>query len=822
MPKQLLIDPALTRQRMLLPLRDIPVHAYETPLAAERAAVGDDRLLRMLRDMLLIREFETMLAGFKGQGAYAGIKHIYAGPAHLSIGQEAVAVGSAAAFDIDDHVFGSHRSHGEFIAKGLSSIARLSGDALAAMMAAQGEGRLLHTLEARIPTNDITERAEQFLLFGLLTEILMRANGFNGGMGGSMHAFFPPLGIYPNNAIVGGSAGIAAGAALYKKLRRAPGIAVANIGDGSTGCGPVWEAMNLAGMAQLTRLWDEAHRGGLPVLFLFHNNFYAMGGQTNGETAAWDRLSRIGAGINAAAMHAETVDGTNPLAVLDAVRRKRDLLLAGQGPALIDAECYRFVGHSTTDASAYRTKEEIEGWRSLDPIISFAAQLKTAGVLDDEAEAAMIARVKQTIQQITALSVDPEASPPIDIRRDPLAVGRLMFKNEMPLLAETGAGELVQPAETCSRVVQLAKRSRVGRSPEGKRLSAMAAITIRDSLFETILHHVRHDASLIVYGEENREWGGAFGVYRGLSEILPYHRLFNAPISEAATIASAVGYALEGGRALVELMYADFIGRAGDEIFNQMAKWQSMSGGVLRMPLVLRCSIGSKYGAQHSQDWTALVAHIPGLKVVYPATPYDAKGLMAAALSGHDPVVFFESQRLYDTTELFQPEGVPADYYQIPLGIPDIKRAGADVTILTIGPSLYKAIDAAATLETEHGISAEVIDARSLVPFDYEMVLASVAKTHRLLLVSEACERGSMLMTLATNMQRFAFTSLEAPVRVLGAPNWIVPGADLEASYFPQADDIIDIVCNDLIPGKARPATGNRGWDSLELARMGL
>ena len=322
--------------------------------------------------------------------------------------------------------------------------------------------------------------------------------------------------------------------------------------------------------------------------------------------------------------------------------------------------------------------------------MSFAAQLKTEGVLDDDAEATMIARVKQTIQQITALAVDPEASPPIDIRRDPLAVGRLMFKNETPVLAETDAGELVQPVETCSRVVQLAKRSRVGRAADGKRLSAMAAITIRDSLFEAILHHVRHDPSLIVYGEENREWGGAFGVYRGLSEIMPYHRLFNAPISEAATIASAVGYALEGGRALVELMYADFIGRAGDEIFNQMSKWQSMSGGVLRMPLVLRCSIGSKYGAQHSQDWTALVAHIPGLKVVYPATPYDAKGLMAAALSGHDPVVFFESQRLYDTTELFQPEGVPAGYYQIPLGVPDIKRAGTDVTILTVGPSLYK------------------------------------------------------------------------------------------------------------------------------------
>jgi 2-oxoisovalerate dehydrogenase E1 component len=821
-PKQLLIDPALTRQRTTLAVRDIPVHAYDTPLKTERATLGDDRLLRMLRDMLMIREFETMLGAFKGQGVYAGIKHLYAGPAHLSIGQEAVAVGSAAAFGPEDHVFGSHRSHGEFIAKGLSAIAGLGAEALGGIMQGQGEGRLLHLLEARIPTNDATERAEQFLLLGLLTEILMRANGFNGGMGGSMHAFFPPLGIYPNNAIVGGSAGIAAGAALYKKLRRAPGIAIANIGDGSTGCGPVWEAMNLAGMAQLTRLWDEGHRGGLPVLFLFHNNFYAMGGQTNGETAAWDRLSRIGAGLNAENLHAETVDGTNPLAVFDAVRRKRDLLLAGQGPALVDAECYRFVGHSTTDASAYRTKEEIEGWRSLDPIVSFAAQLKSAGVLDDEAEEAMVARVKQTIQQITALAVDPDASPMIDIKRDPLAVGRLMFSNEAPPLPATGAGELTQPAEACSRVTQLAKRSRTGRSPEGKRLSAMAAITIRDSLFEAILHHFQHDPLLIAYGEENREWGGAFGVYRGLSEILPYHRLFNAPISEAATIASAVGYALEGGRAIVELMYADFIGRAGDEIFNQMAKWQSMSGGVLRMPLVLRCSIGSKYGAQHSQDWTALVGHIPGLKVVYPATPYDAKGLMASALAGNDPVVFFESQRLYDTTELFNPEGVPAEYYQLPLGLPDTKRAGRDVTILAVGPSLYKAVEAATTLETEHGISAEIIDARSLVPFDYDIVLASVAKTHRLLLVSEACERGSFLMTLAANIQRFGFASLEAPVRVLGAPNWIVPGADLEASYFPQAEDIVDIVCNELVPGKARPATGNRGWDSLELARMGL
>ena len=241
------------------------------------------------------------------------------------------------------------------------------------------------------------------------------------------------------------------------------------------------------------------------------------------------------------------------------------------------------------------------------------------------------------------------------------------------------AGSVIQAGTAGSRAFQVCTRtskSRFGISEDGAKLPSRQAITIRDSLFETILYHFAHDERLIAYGEECREWGGAFGVYRGLSDILPYHRLFNAPISEAAIIASAVGYAIEGGRALVELMYADFIGRAGDEIFNQMPKWRAMSGGLIDVPLVLRCSVGSKYGAQHSQDWTSLIAHIPGLILLYPATPYDAKGLLASALSGNDPVVFFESQRLYDTVELFREGGVPSDYYRITIGEPDIKRQG--------------------------------------------------------------------------------------------------------------------------------------------------
>ena len=200
---------------------------------------------------------------------------------------------------------------------------------------------------------------------------------------------------------------------------------------------------------------------------------------------------------------------------------------------------------------------------------------------------------------------------------------------------------------------------------------------------------------MIAFGEENRDWGGAFGAYRGLTEAIPYHRLFNTPISEAAIVGTAVGYALAGGRAVPELMYCDFMGRAGDEIFNQMAKWQAMSANVLRMPLVLRVSVGMKYGAQHSQDWSSIVAQIPGLKVYFPATAYDAKGMLNLALRGTDPVVFFESQRLYSQPETLFAGGVPVEYYEVEEGEPYLHRPGGDITIVTIGATLYRALEAA-------------------------------------------------------------------------------------------------------------------------------
>jgi 2-oxoisovalerate dehydrogenase E1 component len=405
------------------------------------------------------------------------------------------------------------------------------------------------------------------------------------------------------------------------------------------------------------------------------------------------------------------------------------------------------------------------------------------------------------------LAVDPTVSPRHDLRAADPELARVMFSDALVEVPVPRAGATVVPLEQSSRLARIAARSRSGRGPDGALLPKSRAVQLRDALFEAVAVHVAGDDQLVVYGEENRDWDGAFGVYRGLTELLPYHRLFNAPISEAAIIGTAVGYAMAGGRALVEIMYADFLGRCGDELFNQLAKWQAMSGGCLRMPVTVRVSVGRKYGAQHSQDWSSLVAHVPGLKVAYPATPYDAKGLLATALSGSDPVILFESQHLYDRTEIVHPQ-VPAEYYRVPFGVPHVAREGRDLTIVAAGPALYEALAAADTLAAEHGFDAAVIDPRTIVPLDPAPIAASVRRTGRLLCVSDAATRGSWLHTLATHVTEEAFAAMRAPAVVLGTPNWITPPAELEEEFFPSAASILDAVHTRLAPLQGYRPTG--------------
>ncbi len=809
MPKSQFIDPNDVRRSGWIKFKDIPVNQYQNTIEEEKGNFSKDDFMRIFRDMTIIREFETMINLIKTTGEYRGIPYNHPGPAHLSIGQEASAVGQAYLLDEEDFIFGSHRSHGEIIAKGLSAIHGMDDDELLKIMKEFFDGTILRIVEGKQKeAGNVKELAIDFLLYGILAEIFARETGFNRGLGGSMHAFFTPFGIYPNNAIVGGSADIAMGSALYKKINRKSGIVIANIGDGSMGCGPVWEAMNMAAMDQFKLLWDESHRGGLPIIFNFFNNQYGMGGQTSGETMGYDILARIGAGINPEQMHAERVDGFNPLAVIDAIKRKKEILENKEGPVLLDTLTYRYSGHSPSDASSYRTKEELDVWMEQDPLVVYRKDLIEAGIASDEEFEAIWENTRELITKNFQLSIDDNISPHMDVINNPNIISDLMFSNQRIEKMDDRQPDVLMPKEENPRVKQIQRKVRTAYK-DGKLVSKNRVFQFRDALFEAIIDKFYVDPTLVAYGEENRDWGGAFAVYRGLTEALPYHRLFNSPISEGAIVGSAVGYGLSGGRAIVELMYCDFLGRAGDEVFNQLAKWQSMSAGVLKMPVVLRVSVGSKYGAQHSQDWTSLCAHIPGLKVVFPATPYDAKGLMNSALMGTDPVVFFESQRIYDIGEMFNPEGVPEGYYEVPIGEPDIKKQGSDITILTIGATLYRALEAAETLEKDYGVSAEIIDARSIVPFNYEKVIESVKKTGRILLASDACERGSYLNDLAQNISELAFDYLDAPPVVLGAKNWITPAFELEKHFFPQPDWFIDIIHERILPLKGHIVKNN-------------
>ncbi len=818
MPQSQFVDPAKMRAKGMLTFEPIPLNQYDIPFAEGAKKYTKADLMGIFSDMQTIREFEGMLYSVRTTKQYNGVEYVYTGPAHLSTGQEAASVGMAYTLGKDDVIFGSHRSHGEVLAKGCAAIKNLAESELMDIMRGFFDGAVLKPVEERNKTGSVRDLAFDFLLYGFMAELFGRENGFTRGLGNSMHVFFTPFGIYPNNAIVGGSAGITVGAAMYKKINREPGLVVCNIGDASLGCGPVLEAFNFAAMDQFTKLWEGDMRGGLPLIFNIFNNHYGMGGQTSGETMAYDILARVGAGVSPSQLHAERIDGYNPLAVIDAFERKKKIIEEKRGPVLLDTITYRFVGHSATDASTYRTKDEIEAWQHADAIAAFKNNLIKAGVSTLDELVAVESSIKARITRIMKLAIDEDVSPRMDLVKDPDAIRRFMLSNGRREKMREGNPDVMTPKAENSRLKKIAEKSRFHLDKDGKPVSRIRQYSLRDGLFEAIIDKFYEDPTLIAYGEDNRDWGGAFGVYGGVTESIPYHRFFNSPISEGTIVASAVGYGLMGGRAIPELMYCDFLGRAGDEVFNQLSKWQSMSAGALQMPVVLRVSVGSKYGAQHAQDWTSLVAHIPGLKVCFPATPYDAKGMMAAALNGTDPVVFFESQKLYDIGEMFHEGGVPDGSYEIELGKPDIKRTGRDITILTIGAALYAGIEAAKQLEEKYGLSAEVIDARCLVPFDYSIVAESVKKTGRIVIVSDACERGSHASDMARNITEFCFDYLDAPPVVIGAPNVISPCPELEHWYYPQAGWILDAISEKILPLPGHVAKMN--YTTLEKMRL--
>ncbi|MCS7047675.1 MAG: dehydrogenase E1 component subunit alpha/beta [Verrucomicrobiae bacterium] len=723
-------------------------------LAARQITAAE--AVAILEDMLIIREFEEMIVKLRS-GAYTPLPDFnYRGPTHVSIGQEGCAVGACAPLTIRDKITSTHRGHGESLAKGTVAIR--------AMTEAQLRQRVPHS---RATTREqLIEEALEEHLYRTICELFGKDDGYCRGRGGSMHIADFTVGHLGANAIVGGGTPIATGAAMALRYLREDAVVCCFAGDGAFSNGVALESLNWATQQQFTNHYAGDHRFGLPIIFLVINNHYGMTHRTDDEVTGIERIARRAAGFADNNMHAEVVNGMDVLAVRDAVQRAMRLCKAGQGPVFLDVDCYRYFGHSLSDPRVeYRTKEEEAAWRAVDPIETFKAQLREAGVLDEAGIAAIEERVRERNARAAkraAAAADPA----------PQDVLKFMYTDTRcdTVPAEFAKVEILQPLTDLKRV--------------------NGQLTYKDAIREALYEEMARDRRVIFYGEDVADYGGAFKVTKGLLEAFGRERVFNTPISEACICGTAVGAAMVGLRPVVELMYFDFALMSSDQISNQAAKWHYMSGAQTEVPLVYRVSAGAGkgYGGQHSQTLEAMFCHIPGLYVVYPATPADAKGLLKSAIRDNNPVLFIESQGLYGMKG-----PVPEGDYLVPIGVANVLREGSDLTFVAWGPVVHDCLKAAEKLKADRGVSCEVIDLRSLVPLDLETVLRSVQKTGRCVVASQAVHIGSYTGEIASAIQEAVFDYLDAPVKRVGAKNGIAPQSHvLEAAFLPSIQDLVD------------------------------
>ncbi|MGZ8528265.1 MAG: alpha-ketoacid dehydrogenase subunit alpha/beta [Candidatus Limnocylindrales bacterium] len=735
--------------------------AYAGDLAAELASgnlAGGDAL-DLLDDMLAVRELEEMIVRLRSGGYDPLPGYDYRGPTHVSIGQEGAAVGASSALRPDDQITSSHRGHGDAIAKGFAAIRRMTVEQLGVRIpAGAAAGDRLALLAAALEEH----------VYRTIAELFGKEAGYCRGRGGGMHIGDFSTGHLGANAIVGGSVPIATGAAMAARYEGVDRVVCCFVGDGAFANGVVLESLNWAAQHQWTNHLAGERAHGLPVIYFIQNNHYGMTHRTDDEVMGVRHLARRAAGFAENNMHAEVVNGMDVLAVRDAIGRAAAICRAGDGPVLIEASTYRYYGHSLSDPrNEYRTREEEAAWRAVDPIERLKSQLLAAGVADEAAIGAIEAGARERNARAAVRASQAADPDPADL---------LAF-----LYTDTAADEV---PEAHRAVVTHAEVPVARRGADG-------VISYKDALREALAEEMTRDRRVIVYGEDVADYGGAFKLTKGLLEAFGRDRVFNSPISEACICGTAVGAAIVGVRPVVELMYMDFALMASDQIANQAGKWHYMSGAQIEVPLVIRASVGAGkgYGGQHSQSLESLFTHLPGLYVVYPATPADAKGLLKSAIRNNNPVLFVESQGLYSTKGV-----VPEGDDLVEIGQARVVTEGSDATIVAWGPAVLDAVAAAERLAAD-GISVEVIDLRSLVPLDFETVLASVRKTGRCVVASQAVLMGSFVNEIVARIQAEAFDSLDGPIGRIGAANGISPQAEgLERIFLPTAADIVTAV----------------------------
>ena len=737
----------------------ISAYQYSKTLAEEKksGAVDKRELLELYESMLVIREFEEMILKLR-TGAYEALSDFeYRGPTHLSIGQEATATGACSMLSLTDYITSTHRGHGDSIAKGYHAIKSMSDD----------------QLKERCPEfsnlkgEELMEAVMEDHVFRTIAELFGKEDGYGKGRGGGMHIADFRIGHLGANAIVGGGVPIATGAAMTCRIdeEMRGRVVCCFAGDGAYSNGVVLETLNWASQDQFKNQLAETKMG-LPIIYCIVNNHFGMTGRADGEVNGVDYLARRGAGFADDNMKAEVVNGMDVLAVRDAIARAKATIAAGDGPVLLELDTYRYYGHSLSDPrTEYRTKEEEARWKEVDPVATFKKRLldsKVAKPAELDAIDEKVAKRNERAARRAADSADP----------DPKDVIKYMYTDSM-----------------CDDVPE--KYSKVelkAEAPMAKR-NAAGLTTYRDAIREGIVEEMIRDKRVVLYGEDVAEYGNAFKLTKGMLEAFGRDRVFNSPISEACICGTGVGMAMSGYRPVVELMYMDFALMASDQISNQAAKWHYMTGAATKVPMVIRCSVGGGkgYGGQHSQSLESMFAHIPGTYVAYPSNPYDAKGLIKTAIRDDNPVIFVEGQLLYN-----EKGEVPEEEYFVPFGQANVLREGNDVTFVVWGPAVADAMKAADAL-AEEGVEAEVIDPRTLVPFDWETVFESVRKTGRCVAISQCVDIGSFTGEIVSQVTAECFDYLDAPVLKVGAKNGIAPQAyTLEAAFLPTPQDMAE------------------------------
>jgi pyruvate dehydrogenase E1 component beta subunit/2-oxoisovalerate dehydrogenase E1 component len=574
----------------------------------------------------------------------------------------------------------------------------------------------------------------------VMAEMFGKQEGSSRGRGGSMHIFDARARFYGGNAIVGGGLPLAVGLALADALLGRPRVTACVFGDGAVAEGEFHEALNLAA------LWK------LPILFVCENNLYAMGTRIERALA----LADVPLKARACGVRADSIDGMDVEAVEAATRRAADLVRRGDGPRLLEYRTYRFRAHSMFDPELYRDKGEVDNWKKRDPIVAFTTALRSRDLIDQTTEASLETEVAAEVAAAVAF-------------------------------AEAGTWE---PVESLARDVYTphpppspigAPRAR----PQG--VVSTHRTTYRDAIRRALRAALQRDRRVFLMGEDVGRYGGAYAVSKGLLEEFGADRIRDTPLSESGFVGAGIGAALGGMRPIVEVMTVNFCLLALDQIVNNAATIRHMSGGQFSVPLVIRMATGAgrQLAAQHAHSLEGWLAHIPGLKIVAPATVDDAYGMLLTALEDPDPVLIFEHQALYNMEGDLPDEPTPVDIDRA-----CVQRSGSDVSVITYGATLHKALAAAETLAREH-VSVEVIDLRALRPLDMETLAASVRKTRRAVIADEGWRSGGLSAEIAARIGETLFYDLDAPVARVCTEEVPIPyPKHLEDAALPQPETI--------------------------------